>query len=80
MNRHISKEMAVEPLLISVEHACQLIGVGKTLFYSMASSGALGPQPIRFGRRTVYRYDELTSWVAAGCPHRRQWLAMRGKR
>ena len=34
------------------------------------------PQPIRIGRSTFWRSEELRAWVAAGCPRRKDWLLM----
>jgi predicted DNA-binding transcriptional regulator AlpA len=35
------------------------------------------PRPIRIGRIPFWRYDELKAWVAAGCPDRATWDAIR---
>ena len=62
------------PLLINVEQAAALLGVGRSLFYSMHSSGTLGPLPIRLGRRVLWRRNELEDWINAGCPARHEWI------
>jgi prophage regulatory protein len=31
------------------------------------------PRPIRIGRTTYWRPEELQAWVAAGCPDRETW-------
>ena len=51
-----------------------MIGIGKTLFYSLASSGAIGPMPVELGSKKLYRVEELTNWVNCGCPPRHQWV------
>lgn len=33
------------------------------------------PRPVRIGRSTLWRADELREWVAAGCPRRQEWEA-----
>ena len=33
------------------------------------------PRPVRIGRSTLWRADELRDWVAAGCPRREEWEA-----
>jgi predicted DNA-binding transcriptional regulator AlpA len=33
------------------------------------------PRPVRIGRSTLWRADELRDWVAAGCPRRTEWEA-----
>ena len=65
---------SIDSLLVNIDQAAKLIGVGRTLFYSMHSTGQLGPVPIRFGRRILWRVDELKRWVQAGCPKRHQWI------
>lgn len=67
----------IEPLLLSAAEAAQLLGVGRTLFWSMHSSGRLGPLPTRLGRRTLWRRRELEDYVAAGCPARDKWMEIR---
>jgi predicted DNA-binding transcriptional regulator AlpA len=39
-------------------------------------AAGLIPRPIRIGRSTLWRADELRAWVAAGCPKRRDWESM----
>jgi hypothetical protein len=31
------------------------------------------PRPMRIGRATLWRTEELRAWVDAGCPRREQW-------
>jgi predicted DNA-binding transcriptional regulator AlpA len=35
------------------------------------------PSPVRLGGRTLWRVQELREWVAAGCPDRAAWQAMK---
>ena len=65
-----------QPLLLSADEGARLVGVGRSLWWSMHSSVRLGPLPIKLGRRTLWRRDELTQWVEAGCPARVKWLAI----
>lgn len=67
-----------EPLLLSAGDAAKLLGIGRTKFYEMHSTGRLGPMAIEFGKRKVWRMADLRAWVDAGCPHRDKWLAERG--
>lgn len=66
-------ESKMESLLLSVEDSAELLGIGRTLFYSMHSSGRLGPLPVKLGRRVLWNRKELEAWVEAGCPARLQW-------
>lgn len=63
----------METLLLSAEDAALLLGVGRTLFYSMHSSGRLGPLPVKLGRRVLWNRKEIEAWTEAGCPARQQW-------
>ena len=70
-------ESQMEPLLIGPDEAARLLGIGKTTFYQLCSSGRIGPMAIKFGRRSLFRLDELRDWVAADCPPRVKWQAIR---
>lgn len=62
------------PLLCSALEAAKMLGIGKSLFYEMNSDGRLGPAPIRFGKRTLWRIDELTDWIRdGGAVSREEW-------
>ncbi len=67
----------VESLLLGADKAATLIGVSRAHFYSMHSNGRLGPMPVRLGRRTLWRREELSRWVNAGCPARVKWMQLR---
>jgi excisionase family DNA binding protein len=67
-----------ESLLVSVEDAAKLLGIGKTHFYGLHSSGRLGPLPIKLGSRSLWNRQELTEWVSANCPARQQWQQIKG--
>jgi len=61
-------------LLISANESAQMLGIGRTLFYSMHSSGRLGPEPVKLGRRSLWNRKEIEDWVELGCPARKPWL------
>jgi len=65
-----------EPLLACAADAARMLSISRALFYSMASDGRLGPLPVAFGRRKLYRVSELTAWVehSPPCPPRAEWL------
>ena len=64
------------PLLLSADQAAAFLGIGRSHLYSLHSSGRL-PLPVKLGRRTLWRRDELSAWVAAGCPSRDKWINIR---
>jgi excisionase family DNA binding protein len=67
-----------EPILLSFSQTCRFLSIGKSLLYQMAADGRLGPMPISFGRKVLYRADELRQWVSQGCPPRPQWVKRKG--
>ena len=73
---------AAPPLLVDAKEAARLCGVGRSLWLQLNSSGRT-PAPIRLGRRTLWISQGpggLTEWVAAGCPGRDRWQAMKENR
>ena len=68
-----------EVLLPSAKDAAKLLDIGERFFWSMHSSGELGPLPIRLGKRTLWSRFELINWVKARCPRREKWITMKGE-
>ena len=68
-----------EKLLLNAAETAAMIGVHRTHIYALHNSGRL-PLPVRLGRRTLWRAEELRDWTRAGCPDRRKWLAMQESR
>jgi excisionase family DNA binding protein len=68
----------MDALLLSAKDSASLIGISRSLFYQMLSSGRLPLKPIRFGRKTLFSYEELRDYVKAGCPARDEWLRIKG--
>lgn len=67
-----------EKLLLSAGEAAQTLGISRSLFYGLHSSGQIGPMPVKLGGRVLYRRAELEKWVRAGCPARERWEQVRG--
>lgn len=67
------------PLLIDVEELAALLGRSTA---SLARDDAAGrlPTPVRIGGSKKWRFEELTAWVAAGCPPRSKWIYTHGAR
>jgi predicted DNA-binding transcriptional regulator AlpA len=61
-----------DPLLIDAKGAAALCGICRTTWLSLCSAGKT-PEPIRLGRRVLWRLDELRAWLDAGCPARHNW-------
>ena len=68
----------LERLALPAPDAAKLLGISERHFWSMHSTGRLGPRPIALGRAKRWRVDELRAWLAAGAPSRDKWLAMNG--
>ena len=62
------------PLLLTARDAARLCGTSLRTWRTRDSAGLI-PQPVRIGRSTFWRYDELREWVEAGCPPRDEWEA-----
>jgi predicted DNA-binding transcriptional regulator AlpA len=59
-------------LLLTARQAASACGRSLRAWRSWDSGGRI-PRPVRIGRSTLWRADELHEWVAAGCPRREQW-------
>lgn len=66
-----------EKLLITPPGAARMLSCGRTMLYEMSADGRLGPEPVKFGRKVLYRVRELEDWVTAGCPCRNEWRKQR---
>lgn len=64
------------PLLVDAEGAAKLLGISKSGFLALHKTGKLGPEPIRWGRKNLWRVYALEIWVRCGCPPRWQWVKM----
>ncbi|AMV40262.1 helix-turn-helix transcriptional regulator [Planctomyces sp. SH-PL62] len=58
------------PQLISAEELAGLLGISERTLWRLLSARQL-PQPLRLGRNTRWRSDEIRRWIEAGCqpPH-----------
>jgi predicted DNA-binding transcriptional regulator AlpA len=67
---------ALPPLLVRRREAVRLCGLSPAGWDRLVSAGRT-PAPIRLGSAVLWSTDELRAWVAAGCPDRRTWEALR---
>lgn len=63
-------------LLITARTAARLCGKALRTWRAWDAAGLI-PRPVRIGRSTLWRSDELRAWAAAGCPRRREWESRR---
>lgn len=64
-------------LLVTCDEAAELLSLGRSLLFEMVADGRLGPEPVRFGRKSLFVLAELCDWTQARCPGRTAWLRMR---
>ena len=63
-----------QQLLVTAKQAARMCGKSLRTWRSWDAAGWI-PQPVRIGRSTLWRADELREWVAVGCPRRQEWEA-----
>ncbi len=61
-----------DPLLVTAKKAADICGKSLRTWRTWDSAGLI-PRPVRIGRSTLWRLDELREWVTAGCPRREEW-------
>ena len=65
-----------EPLLVTAKQAAAMCGRSIRCWWTWNSAGLI-PGPVKIGRATLWRVDELRQWTEAGCPRREEWEAQR---
>lgn len=63
------------PLLVDAREAARLLGIGKSLFFALKSTGRL-PAPVHLGRRVLWHRETLIAWCKAGCPSAERFSAL----
>ena len=69
--------MTVNRIAVSTPEAAELLSVSERHLAAMNTDGRMGPRPVRLGNCLRWPVAELAAWVAAGCPNREQWEAVR---
>ncbi len=70
-------ENEVSSWAVSAAQAASLIGVSVRHWWRLDSAGKI-PAAITIGKKAKkWRSEELKDWLAAGCPPRREWMAIR---
>jgi prophage regulatory protein len=62
-------------LLLTAREAAAACGKSLRTWRTWDASGLI-PRPMRVGRNTLWRLDELERWIKAGCPNRTTWEVM----
>jgi len=60
------------PSVVDIKSASNKLGVSCRSWRRLVDAG-LAPQPVRLGRRVLWRVDELDAWLEAGCPSMETW-------
>jgi predicted DNA-binding transcriptional regulator AlpA len=64
-----------EPLLVNTDELARMLNISPRSVCNLESSGRLGPESFRLGRRKLYRRQEIEKWIADGLKPQRQWAA-----
>jgi predicted DNA-binding transcriptional regulator AlpA len=70
------EDLPIPQLVFTAAEAAAMFQKSIRTWRTWDSSGKI-PKPLRIGRATYWRPEELRAWVAAGCPDRETWDAMR---
>lgn len=62
------------PLLITAKQCAATCGKSVRTWRSWDAAGLI-PRPVRIGRSTLWRANEIQDWITAGCPCRQEWEA-----
>lgn len=57
----------IQPAMLGAPAAAKYCGIGRSLFLVLVGEGR-APEPIKLGRRSLWRVADLRNWVDAGCP------------
>jgi predicted DNA-binding transcriptional regulator AlpA len=61
-------------LLVSAKQAAPMCSKSLRTWRAWDAAGWI-PRPVRIGRSTLWRTEELRAWIEAGCPRRDEWEA-----
>ncbi len=57
----VKEQMSIAPLLLNVKAVASVLSLSPSILYRMSSTGELGPMPPKFGKRRLWRYEELAA-------------------
>jgi hypothetical protein len=73
-NQH---DAAFEPLLVDFPGLAKLLSRSVASLYRDRAAGRLGVEPVKLCGSVRFSVQEIREWVRAGCPTRREWLAIK---
>jgi len=59
-------------LLLKAEEVGKLLGIHRASVWAKSEKGEI-PSPVRFGRCTRWRRQEILDWIEVGCPTMKKW-------
>ena len=68
----------ITPILADAKQAAAMLGMSRSHFLALCSSGRIGPMALTFGRSKRWSVDELKLWVQAGAVSREYWIKIQG--
>jgi predicted DNA-binding transcriptional regulator AlpA len=72
----IEKEIKeTSPLILTAAAAAAIFHKSARSWHNWNATGKV-PRPIRIGRSTFWRREEILAWFTAGCPDRETWEFM----
>jgi len=74
----MTNSSTIQPELLAIPDILKMLNIGHSTFYSLCSSGKFAPLPVKLCRKILYNREEVESWIRSGCPHRKQWLILKG--
>ncbi len=57
----------IEPLLVPAHIAASMLGMSRSLFYQLLSSGRINLKAVKFGAKRLYRISDIELFVHSGC-------------
>jgi predicted DNA-binding transcriptional regulator AlpA len=60
--------------MVDAKDAAAMCGISSATWYRHKAAGKT-PAPVKLGGRVLYRVEDLTLWVALGCPDRKTFEA-----
>lgn len=65
--------------VIDAQQLAEILNLSVRTVRRLDSSGKL-PRPLRIGGAVRWSLEEISAWIAAGCPDRQKWENTRGQR
>jgi len=76
----LNDSCTIQPELLTIVDVCKLLNISRAEFYKLNASGKFAPLPVGLCRKVLYQRTEILNYIAAKCPHRKQWQIMKGNR